>query len=213
MDTQQLQTHLTALRQALLDHEGRVVREQQDWLTGAVAAALLNQDQDAMQVLRAGLVGLIPIADKYASGGPGERWRALGEVLQACADTHKPLEQVRLAESDRLSGLIIRQINRNPGITPSVLAEKLEKSRSHISNELKALYREGLINGISRGRATHLYLSGVGKDVLDSFSAMHSFHASEYVSKAATKNPKVSIHASDDEDWKSHLDFSISDRG
>jgi len=213
MDTQQLQTHLTALRQALLNQEGQAVREQQDWLTGAVAAALLNQDQDAMQALRAGLVGLIPIADKYASGGPGERWRALGEVLQACADTYKPLEQVRLAASERLSGLIIKQISRNPGITPSVLAEKLEKSRSHISNELKALYREGLINGIARGRATHLYLSGVGKDVLDSFSAIHSFHASEYVSKAGTKNPEVSIHAADDEHWKSYLDFPTSDRG
>ena len=213
MDTQQLQTHLTALRQALLNQEGQAIREQQDWLTGAVAAALLNQDQDAMQALRAGLVGLIPIADKYASGGPGERWRALGEVLQACADTYKPLEQVRLAASERLSGLIIRQISRNPGITPSVLAEKLEKSRSHISNELKALYREGLINGIARGRATHLYLSGVGKDVLDSFSAMHSFHASGYVSKAAAKNPEVSIHAADDEHWKSYLNFSTSDKG
>lgn len=174
MNNHLLETHATGLRHALADHDQQSVREHRDWLTGAVAAALLDQDVKAMQALRAALVELIPLADKYISSGAGERWRALGEVLQSCADTYKPLEQRRLAEPSRLSGLILRRIAKESGITPSVLAARLNKKRSHISNELNALEKEGLIYRLSEGRNIYLYISGTGRGVLASFLPVRS---------------------------------------
>ena len=79
-----------------------------------------------------------------------------------------------LADPSRVSGLILRKINQNPGITPSALGKDLHKTPSHISNELKELYKEGLLEKLTRGRITCLYLSGIGKDVLNSFTAMRS---------------------------------------
>lgn len=174
MNGTQLRTRVIQLRDALLDHDEPAIRLHRDWLVGAIAAALLDQDVMAMRALRAELAGLIAITDKHSQGGPGERWRALSELLQACADTYKPLEQMRLAQPDRLSGIILRHISRESGITPSILAEKLKKKRSHISNELNALEKEGLIYKLSEGRNTYLYLSGIGRNVLASFSPLGS---------------------------------------
>ena len=173
MDKNPLETHVIELRCALVNHDQQAVREHRDWLTGAVAAALLDQDVNVMRVLRAALVELIPLANKH-SNGSGERWRALGEVLQACTDTYKPLEQLRLAEPSRLSGLILRCIDKEPGIAPSILAERLNKKRSHISNELNVLEKEGLIHRLSEGRNTYLYISGAGRRVLASFLPVYS---------------------------------------
>ena len=173
MNQPQIHSHAIELRNALLGHDEQAIRKHRDWLVGAVAAALLDQDLAAMRVLRAELSGLIALTDQCSNGGAGERWRALSEILQACSDTYKPLEQMRLAQPGRLSGIILRHINREPGVTPSIIAEKLNKKRSHISNELNALEKEGLIHKLCEGRNTHLYISGIGRSVLAGFSPLH----------------------------------------
>ena len=171
MNKSELHTHATSLRQALIKSDKSAIRTHRDWLIGAVAAALLDQDMDAMRSLRAELASLIAVTDQYYDAGAGERWRALAEILQACADTYKPLEQMRLAQPNRLSGLVLRHIGRESGITPSSLADKLGKQRNHISNELRALEQEGLIHKLSEGRNTYLYISGIGRKMLENYQA------------------------------------------
>lgn len=172
MNKSQLHAHATDLRTALLKCDWAAIRQHRDWLVGAVAAALLDQNVDAMRALRAELANLVAVTDKYSDAGAGERWRALAEILQACADTCKPLEQMRLAQPNRLSGLILRHIGKESGITPSALADKLDKQRSHISNELKALECEGLIHKLSEGRNTYLYISGIGRKMLENYQTV-----------------------------------------
>lgn len=178
-----IHVHVEGLRTALINGDQAVTRQHRDWLTCAIAGALLDQDIEAMRILRVELADLISLADHYASEGSGERWRALCEVLQLCCDTFKPLEQVRLAQPNRLSGLILRHIGKESGITPSLLAEKLEKKRSHISNELAALEKEGLIHRLSEGRNTYLYISGIGRSVLAGFVPLSAATVGEAHSK------------------------------
>lgn len=169
MDRKSIESHVQALRQALMEGEREAVREHQDWLMGTTAVALLDQDLDGMMVLRRHFPYLASLANKHGTGGPGERWNALWEVLEMCTETHRPLEQVRLAEPARLSGRILHQIRNTPGIMPSELARLLKKTRNHISNEIKLLARQGLVHRVTEGRNQRLYLSSTARELLQRF--------------------------------------------
>jgi DNA-binding MarR family transcriptional regulator len=161
-----LESHVQTLRRALLDGDQATAAAEQDWLMGEAAAALLQQDTAAMTALRVHLADLAPLADRYGDGRPGDRWRAVWELLQACGETIRPLEQVRLADASRLSGLLLRHIGASEGITPTELGERTGKRLNHISNILRALMGQGLVHRIPQGREGHYYLSDMGRALL-----------------------------------------------
>ncbi|MEW8552636.1 MAG: helix-turn-helix domain-containing protein [Candidatus Thiodiazotropha sp.] len=157
--TEKLASHVESLCSALREHNGQEVLIHQDWLTGTVAAALMDQDAKAMRALRRNFTRLGSLADKYASGGPGERWRALSEVLQACGDTFRPMEQLRLANPDLLSGKALLAIAHNPGISQKELGDKLDVSEGRSSTLAKELEREGLTYRVKIGKEKRQYLA------------------------------------------------------
>ena len=159
--------HIEQLRQALLSGDSESVEAPQAWLMGEIAGALQAQDRAAMMELRGYLANLIPLADHHGSGKPGDRWRAVWELLQACSASHQPLEQYRLAEASRLSGLILVRIKRQPGITPSELGKNLEKKANQISNELKRLREEGLVHQVPEGAQRRYFLTTAARTLLD----------------------------------------------
>lgn len=162
-----LTQHLEAYKQALKDQDAETVLREKAKLTEAVAWALLDQDEEQIKAVRACLANLAPLADHFDETGKcGDRWRALGEVLRLVSENNKPLEQLRLALPNTVSGKILREIQAQAGITPSELSERLGKSDSYISNEIKKLDTARLIVQLKRNKHYELFLSVLGDEVL-----------------------------------------------
>ncbi len=164
--SQDLEHHILTLRQALLDGNSTEAETAKNWLMGEAAAALLHQDATGMNALRAHLADLAPLADKYGDGRPGDRWRAVWELLHACGETVRPLEQARLARPSQLSGLILRHIRDDEGITPSELGARVNKKPNHVSNTLRILAEQGLLYRVPQGKKNRYYLSEMGREIL-----------------------------------------------
>jgi DNA-binding MarR family transcriptional regulator len=164
-----LTQHLEAYKQALKDQDQDTLIREKATLTETVAWALLEQDEEQIQAVRACLANLAPLADHFdETGKRGDRWRALGEVLRLIAENNKPLEQLRLTLPNTVSGKILKEIQAQAGITPSELSKRLGKKDSHISNEIKKLDTARLIVRLKRGKNYELFLSVLGKEALDS---------------------------------------------
>ncbi|MBS4097375.1 MAG: winged helix-turn-helix transcriptional regulator [Sulfuricella sp.] len=162
----ELEQHVSQLRQALLEENGDAATREQHWLMGAISTALLQQDQPAMMALRGHLADLAPLADRYATARPGERWRAAWEILHDFTEGIRPLEQARLAEPRNFSGVLLELIGKQPGITPSQLANRTGKQGNHVSNTLRALADQGLVQRVPAGRNSFYHLSAMGSEAL-----------------------------------------------
>jgi DNA-binding transcriptional ArsR family regulator len=169
--------HIDQLRQALLDANPEQIEAPQAWLMGEIATVLQSQDREKMMELRGYLADLIPLADHYGTSKPGDRWRTAWELLQASSASHQPLEQYRLAEPGRLSGLILKHIKQIPGITPGELTKILHKMPNQISNELKRLRDDGLVHQIPNGNKRQYFLSSTARGLLEQQSPARSVPA------------------------------------
>lgn len=157
-----LEDHIAKMRAALIDKDQAAATREQHWLMGAISAALLQQDQAAMMTLRGHLADLAPLADHYGAALPGERWRAAWEILLDFTEAIRPLEQVRLVAPGQLSGLLLHHIAATPGITPGELACRTGKEPNHISNTLRALSDQGLVQRVPAGRNSFYHLAAMG---------------------------------------------------
>lgn len=161
-----LDQHIKNMRLALLDSDMSSVAVERDWLMGEITAALLEQDEKTMNILRGHLADLAPLVDEYGDAKPGDRWRATWEILRAFCVTYRPLEQFRLAAPGKLSGLLLRHIHKTPGVTPTELVNRVSKNINHVSNTLRALAEQGLVQRIPQGRKKCYYLTAMGREAL-----------------------------------------------
>lgn len=166
-----LTKHQQAYKQALKSQQESTILQEKAWLTTAVATSLLAQDTKDMQQMRASLADLSILADRFdLTGKPGDRWRGLSDMLTQALESGKPLQQLRMVLPSTITGLCIQHIRQQPGITPTELANNLNKTNSHISNELKKLESGGLIYRLKRGKGRELFLSVLGKEALESIA-------------------------------------------
>lgn len=164
-----LSKHCDRYKKAMQDKELSILQQEKNWLVSAVAAAVLHQDNGDLSALRSQLSELAALADRFdPTAKPGDRWRALSEVMMIAQESSLPLEQLRLVLPNKLTGLMMKHIRDEPGITPAQLAERCAKQPNHISNELKKLDKALLIHRLRKGKNQHLYLSALGKETLDS---------------------------------------------
>jgi DNA-binding MarR family transcriptional regulator len=161
-----LQSRAQALIDALIDGDFDAAKHLQGWLMGECAAGLLNQDGETLADLRAAVADLVAVADRYGPGKPGDRWRAVWELLHAIGATTRPLEQLRLAHPQRVSGQLLQLIRDRPGISPSEMVQCLGKKANHVSNALRGLIDQGLVDRVTRGREVDYYLTGTGREAL-----------------------------------------------
>lgn len=166
-----LSKHCDRYKKAMQDKELSILQQEKNWLVSAVAAAVLHQDNGDLSALRSQLSELAALADRFdPTAKPGDRWRALSEVMMIAQESSLPLEQLRLVLPNKLTGLMMKRIRDEPGITPVQLAKDCAKQLNHISNELKKLDKALLIHRLRKGRSQHLYLSALGKETLDSLA-------------------------------------------
>ncbi len=165
--------HRDIYKQALQSKDDNVLLREKAWLTTAAASALLEQDTEAMRRVRACCADLSALADRFdTTGKPGDRWRALGDVLTLALESGKPLEQLRLVLPNTVGGLMMKHIKDQPGITPTELSQRCDKQLNHISNEIKKLENAGLIHCFKRGKNKEIFLSILGKEALDSVAPL-----------------------------------------
>jgi hypothetical protein len=171
MDT--LGQHCQQYKIAMQDKDLVALQAEKNWLVSAVAAAVLRQENAELSLLRSQLSELAPLADRFdPAGKPGDRWRALAEIMMIAQESSMPLEQLRLVLPSKVTGLMMKHIRDEPGITPTELAQRCAKQANHISNELKKLDNALLIHRLRKGRSEALYLSVLGKEALDRLSPM-----------------------------------------
>lgn len=165
--------HRDTYKQALQTKDANALLREKAWLTAAAASALLEQDTEAMRRVRACCADLSSLADRFDSTGkPGDRWRTLGDMLTLALDSGKPLEQLRLVLPSTVGGMMMKHIEKEPGITPTELSRRCQKQPSHTANEIKKLENAGLIYRFKRGKSHELFLSILGKEALDSVAPM-----------------------------------------
>ncbi len=160
--------HRDAYKQALKDKDQASLLNEKAWLTTLATSALLNQETAAMSEILACCADLAPLADHFdLTGKPGDHWRAISDVLSVAMRSGKPLQQLRLMFPSTVSGLLIKYIYDQPGITAKELATRSQKTPPHISNEIKKLENERLIYRIKKGREHEIFLSKLGKDIFE----------------------------------------------
>jgi hypothetical protein len=97
--TEKIWEQVQILREAMLDGKYQAVEKQRRWLVGQSAKALLNQDADLLRFLSGRFVNLGHLADQCElPSQPRDSWEMLRDVLFACAETSRPLEQIRLTD-------------------------------------------------------------------------------------------------------------------
>ncbi len=181
-----LAEHCNSYKQALQREDGVAIRREKAWLTTVATTALLEQDAAAMQAIRACCADLSALADHFDdTGKPGDRWRTLGDVLTLALASGNPLAQLRLALPSTVTGLLMKHIQSQAGITPGELAEKCSKKPNHIANELKKLETAGLIYRLKRGKHHELYLSVLGQEALASIAPLKLIEQEDIVPKPA----------------------------
>ncbi len=159
--------HRDAYITALKSHDEASLLLEKAWLTTAATAVLLEQETDKIREMRAFIADLAPLADRLdMTGKPGDRWRALGDVLTLALESGKPLEQLNLVLPSQVSGLLVKHIDKQPGITQNELGARCGKNPSHVSNELKKLEHAGLIYRKKQGRENALFLTRLGNETL-----------------------------------------------
>jgi len=174
--------HCDSYKKALQNQDETTLHSEKAWLTTAATSALLQQDAQAMQRIKACCGELSALADHFDNTGkPGDRWRALGDVMTLALDSGKPLEQLRLVLPSTVSGLLMTHIQKEAGITPTKLSERCGKEKNHVSNEIKKLENAGLIYRFKRGRSYELFLSSLGAEALADVAPM----------KAVVNNPNL----------------------
>ncbi len=170
-----LSNHCDRYKKAMQDKELSVLQQEKNWLVSAVASAVLRQENGELSALRGQLSELAALADRFdLTAKPGDRWRVLSEVMMIAQQSRLPLEQLRLVLPNKLTGLMMKHISKEPGITPAQLAKRCAKQPNHISNELKKLDKALLIHRLRKGRSQHLYLSALGKETLDSLAPVQA---------------------------------------
>ncbi len=181
------------LREAMFDGDLEVVEKQRRWLTGQAAMALLNQDAEMLLFLAGRFAVLSDLADQCElPSRPGDSWQMLRDVLFSCAKTSKPLERIRLADVNKLSGRILRHIQDAKGITPKEIIELTGKSDTHISNELKKLNDEGLINRLPYGNTKWILLTKKGRELMEFFRDMENYEPEKVEEDVETADEGVS---------------------
>ena len=129
--------HCDRYKKAMQDKELSVLQQEKNWLVSAVASAVLRQEESELSALRSQLSELAALADRFdPTAKPGDRWRALSEVMMIAQESSLPLEQLRLVLPNQVTGLMMKHIRDEPGITPALLAARCAKQPNHISNEL-----------------------------------------------------------------------------
>lgn len=160
--------HREAYVTALKNKDEASLLLEKAWLTATATAVLLEQETDKISEMRAFIADLAPLADRLdMTGKPGDRWRALGDVLTLALESGKPLEQLNLVLPSTVSGLFVKHISKEPGITQIELGKRCGKNKSHVSNEIKKLEDAGLIYRKKHGRENTLYLTRLGKETLE----------------------------------------------
>lgn len=167
--------HCDRYKKAMQDKELSVLQQEKNWLVSAVASAVLRQEESELSALRSQLSELAALADRFdPTAKPGDRWRALSEVMMIAQESSLPLEQLRLVLPNQVTGLMMKHIRDEPGITPALLAARCAKQPNHISNELKKLDKALLIYRLRKGKNQHLYLSALGKETLGSLALVQA---------------------------------------
>lgn len=162
-----LTEHRDLYKQALKNQDLAAIRREKSWLTTAATTALLAQDTEALQAVRACCADLPGLADHFdTTSKPGDRWRTLGEVLTLALDSGKPLQQLRLVSPNTVSGLMIRHIAQQAGISPAELAEQCGIEPNSLAEQLAKLDEAGLIYRLTREDREELYLSVLGRESL-----------------------------------------------
>lgn len=193
--------HREAYKLALQTKDEIALLHEKACLTAAAASALLEQDAKEMRNIRAYCADLSSLADRFdTTGKPGDRWRALGDVLTLALESGKPLEQLRLVLPSTVGGLMMKHIEKQPGITPTELSQRCDKQPNHTANEIKKLENAGLIHCLKRGKNKELFLSVLGKEALDRVAPLkivpqqepiRVFKHADPVREAALGKPKL----------------------
>ncbi|GAB6140480.1 hypothetical protein JCM14076_12090 [Methylosoma difficile] len=184
--------HCDSYKKALQNQDEATLHREKAWLTAAATSALLQQDAQAMQRIKACCGELSALADHFDNTGkPGDRWRALGDVMTLALDSGKPLEQLRLVLPSTVSGLLMTHIQKEAGITPTKLSERCGKEKNHVSNEIKKLESAGLIYRFKRGRNHELFLSALGAEALADVAPMKTIIDNPNLQKQKREYPYI----------------------
>lgn len=130
----------------------------QDWMTAMVTHALIDQDKAAMRALGKHLTLLCNTYNKHQKEGSGNRWFALGEVLNQAEELHSPLRQIELADPSTSSGQLLQDVVINPGLTTSELCMDARAEKS-VPEALHQLEQEGLVSYVPVGDKKKWYFT------------------------------------------------------
>lgn len=158
-----VENNILIMRNVLLKKNRDLYVVKKDWLMGEITSALMLQDEKIIMILRGHLADLIPLAREHGDAGEGERWQTIWEILHAFHVTSRPLEQLRLASSKLITGVLMRVIENNPGLSGVELSNLMDKSLKKVNDSIASLERHDLIMHIpSKG----LFLTATGREML-----------------------------------------------
>lgn len=164
MLAQQVEDYKTALK----NQDNAVLLKTKECLLENVAWALMEQDNASLKYLRGICANLAPLADHFDNTSKnGDSWRTLNNLLRLFNENVKPLEQLRLAFPNTISGKILRIIKSNAGITQPQVAKLLNIESPQITEVVVQLSDANLIVMLKRDKEYEFYLSNIGKNILE----------------------------------------------
>ncbi|MFA5994067.1 MAG: hypothetical protein WC823_03855 [Parcubacteria group bacterium] len=152
------------LRNALIAGNLNLYISKRGCLMGDVATALMEQSEDAMIFLRGHLADFIPLTK---DAGDERYWYAAWELLNAFCNTCRPLEQLRLASPNTISGKVLRLIDATPGVSNRRLASLLKSNVQQIRKIVSDLKKQCLITYIPINRGS--FMLEAGHEILKKF--------------------------------------------
>lgn len=167
---EELERRFLAARESLLTGDAAAFAKSRQQLLGAATMALVNQDNEPLRYLARRLGIIASLMDRFrVEAAPGDSFRLLADVMADCAATSKPMERIRLANPRFRGGRMLREIQDQPGITPSQLAARMGMEANDVSNVKRKLMEGLLIHETASGRQKLLFLTDAGREALQFF--------------------------------------------
>ena len=162
---EQTKQQLDKARESIRKNMPEELVPRRNWFTVQTTAALLEQNIKKMRIIR-GAAAEISILTRHFFKND-EPWKTFADMLTIAMEGGLPLVQYQLVDEKRLSGKILCEIVKEPGLSLKEVAKKLGINKEEILPSLKILQSQGLIDLLPRKKGTGYFITCIAFEIFN----------------------------------------------
>lgn len=154
-----VEQQLNMAKEAIKKNTPEELIPRRNWFTVQTTSALIEQNIKKMRVIRGSVSEISMLAKHFFKNN--EPWKTLADMLTIAMEGGLPLIQYRLIDEKQLSGKILCEIMKDPGLSLKELAKRIGKDKEEVLPSLKILQSQGLIDSLPRKKGMGYFITSI----------------------------------------------------